>query len=209
MISTATKTLQANNKTIYVALLSTLTFFLFLDYIPGLQAWSAWVTPPVALFLGLIFALTCGQAHPKFNKKTSKYLLQYSVAVSYTHLYPTWDKKFKAASVISSSTPFSASIFCTPLICKSTICLISVSVNGKNIIVSSIRFRNSGRMVFFSIDVYKRQAYSDKLSHLHFHLAPKYVDGPDYGGIFQMNPGKVYLTDVEYQELIDAVKANL
>ena len=48
-------------------------------YIPGLEAWSAWVTPPVALFLGLIFALTCGQAHPKFNKKTSKYLLQYSV----------------------------------------------------------------------------------------------------------------------------------
>lgn len=48
MISTATKTLQANNKMIYVALLSTLTFFLFLDYIPGLEAWSAWVTPPVA-----------------------------------------------------------------------------------------------------------------------------------------------------------------
>ena len=68
MISSATKTLQTNNKTIYVAILSTLTFFLFLDYIPGLQAWSAWVTPPVALFLGLIFALTCGQAHPKFNK---------------------------------------------------------------------------------------------------------------------------------------------
>ena len=43
MISTATKTLQAKNKTIYVALLSTLTLFLFLDYIPGLQAWSAWV----------------------------------------------------------------------------------------------------------------------------------------------------------------------
>ena len=40
MISTATKTLQANNKMIYVALLSTLTFFLFLDYIPGLEAWS-------------------------------------------------------------------------------------------------------------------------------------------------------------------------
>ena len=33
----------------------------------------------MALFLGLAFALTCGQAHPKFNKKTSKYLLQYSV----------------------------------------------------------------------------------------------------------------------------------
>ena len=52
-------------------------------------------------------------------------------------------------------------------------------------------------------------AYSDKLSHLHFHLAPKYVDGPDYGGTFQMNPGKVYLTDGEYQQLIDAVKSCL
>ena len=79
MISTATKKLQTNNKTVYVTLLSVLTVFLFLDYIPGLHALGAWVTPPVALFLGLAFALICGQAHPKFNKKTSKYLLQYSV----------------------------------------------------------------------------------------------------------------------------------
>ena len=52
-------------------------------------------------------------------------------------------------------------------------------------------------------------AYSDKLSHLHFHLAPKYVDGPDYGGTFQMNPGKVYLTDAEYQEMIEKIKSEL
>lgn len=71
--------LQDNNKIIYVSLLIILSFFLFLDYIPGMHAYSAWVTPPVALFLGLAFALLCGQAHPKFNKKTSKYLLQYSV----------------------------------------------------------------------------------------------------------------------------------
>ena len=49
-------------------------------------------------------------------------------------------------------------------------------------------------------------AYSDKLSHLHFHLAPKYVDGPDYGGTFQMNPGKVYLSDAEYSEMIEKIK---
>lgn len=71
--------LQRNNKMIYVSLLFILSFFLLLDYIPGMQAYSAWVTPPVALFLGLAFALSCGQAHPKFNKKVSKYLLQYSV----------------------------------------------------------------------------------------------------------------------------------
>ena len=52
-------------------------------------------------------------------------------------------------------------------------------------------------------------AYSDKLCHLHFHLAPKYVDGPDYGGVFQMNPGKVYLTDVEYTDMIEKLKAAL
>lgn len=52
-------------------------------------------------------------------------------------------------------------------------------------------------------------AYSDKLSHLHFHLAPKYVDGPDYGGTFRMNPGEVYLTDAEYDTLIQAVRDNL
>lgn len=51
--------------------------------------------------------------------------------------------------------------------------------------------------------------YSDKLSRLHFHLVPKYVDGPDYDGTFQMDPGKVYLTDLRYQELIEAVKRNL
>ncbi|MCF0202462.1 MAG: HIT family protein [Bacteroidaceae bacterium] len=49
-------------------------------------------------------------------------------------------------------------------------------------------------------------AYSDKLSHLHFHLAPKYVDGLDYGGTFQMNPQKTFLSDAEYQQLIDEIK---
>lgn len=79
MMMTIARTLQTNNKLIYVGLLSTLVLFLLLDYIPGMQTWAAWVTPPVALFIGLVFALLCGQAHPKFNKKTSKYLLQYSV----------------------------------------------------------------------------------------------------------------------------------
>ena len=37
----------------------------------------------------------------------------------------------------------------------------------------------------------------------------KFEKSPDYGGTFQMNPGKVYLTEAEYQELIDAIKANL
>ena len=52
-------------------------------------------------------------------------------------------------------------------------------------------------------------AYSDKLSHLHFHLAPKYVDGPDYGGTFRMNPGEVYLSDEEYASMVDTMREAL
>lgn len=71
--------LRTYNKPIYIALLSILTLCLLCDYIPTLAVLSSWVTPPVALFLGLVFALTCGQAYPTFNKKVSKKLLQYSV----------------------------------------------------------------------------------------------------------------------------------
>ena len=52
-------------------------------------------------------------------------------------------------------------------------------------------------------------AYSDTLSHLHFHLIPKYVDGPDFGGVFQMNPKKTYLSDKEYAEMAEAIKKAL
>lgn len=69
MVSAITKTLRTNNKTVYVSLLSILTFFLMLDYIPGLQALSTWVTPPLALFLGLAFALTCGQYIRNLTKR--------------------------------------------------------------------------------------------------------------------------------------------
>ena len=71
--------LRAKSRVIYVVIVSILSLCLLLGYLPGAEAVSAWVTPPVALFLGLIFALVCGQAFPKFNKKVSKKLLQYSV----------------------------------------------------------------------------------------------------------------------------------
>ena len=71
--------LKIKNKTIYVGILAVLTVCLLLDYVPGMSACASWVTPPVALFLGLAFALFCGQAYPSFNKKVSKKLLQYSV----------------------------------------------------------------------------------------------------------------------------------
>ena len=71
--------LHKYNRHIYIALLSIITLCLLCDYIPALRFLSTWVTPPVVLFIGLVFALLCGQAYPTFNKKVSKKLLQYSI----------------------------------------------------------------------------------------------------------------------------------
>lgn len=67
------------SKTIYIVLLVTLSVALIATYVPSVAFLGSWVTPPVALFIGLLFALVFGQPFPGFNKKISKKLLQYSV----------------------------------------------------------------------------------------------------------------------------------
>ncbi len=52
-------------------------------------------------------------------------------------------------------------------------------------------------------------AYADKLSHLHIHLVPKYTEGYGFGGVFEMNPQKTYLSEGEYTDLVARIKANL
>lgn len=52
-------------------------------------------------------------------------------------------------------------------------------------------------------------AYADKLSHLHMHLVPKYTDGFGFGGVFEMNPQKTYLSEVAYEDLINTIKEAL
>jgi ATP adenylyltransferase len=53
-------------------------------------------------------------------------------------------------------------------------------------------------------------AYADKQCHLHFHIVPKYVDGHSWGSTFEMMPQpKVLLSDPEYAELIERIRAKL
>ena len=52
-------------------------------------------------------------------------------------------------------------------------------------------------------------AYGDTGHHLHFHLVPKYKDGYEWGGVFEMNPARKTLTDAEYEELIEKIKKYL
>ena len=52
-------------------------------------------------------------------------------------------------------------------------------------------------------------AYGDTGCHLHVHLVPKYRNGFEWGGVFAMNPGQTKLTDAQYAEMIEKIKANL
>ena len=52
-------------------------------------------------------------------------------------------------------------------------------------------------------------AYGDGGSHLHFHLVPKYKDEFEWGTPFAMNPGRVTLSDEEYEETIRRIKEAL
>ena len=66
-------------KVIYIGIIVVSAVCLFGSYIPGLEFLSKWCTPPIMLFIGLAYALICGQSYPSLNKKISKSLLQYSV----------------------------------------------------------------------------------------------------------------------------------
>ena len=49
-------------------------------------------------------------------------------------------------------------------------------------------------------------SYGDGGCHLHFHLVPKYKDQFEWGTPFAMNPGRVTLSDEEYEEVIKKIK---
>jgi diadenosine tetraphosphate (Ap4A) HIT family hydrolase len=52
-------------------------------------------------------------------------------------------------------------------------------------------------------------SYADTISHLHMHIVPKYKDGYGFGGVFEMNPQKITLSESEYTEVIEKIKAGL
>lgn len=54
-------------------------------------------------------------------------------------------------------------------------------------------------------------AYGDTCTcgHCHVHLVPKYRDAFEWGGTFAMNPQKKFLTEEEYQAMIEKLKAAL
>ncbi len=87
--------------------------------------------------------------------------------------------------------------------------LNELSEEQRNLFMADVTDVTRAMQKLFHPDKINYGAFSDKLSHLHFHLAPKYEGGPDFGGTFRMNPEQVYLTEAEYAEMVNALRAEL
>ena len=87
--------------------------------------------------------------------------------------------------------------------------IVDISEEERNLFMADVTRAAKALHAAFKPNKVNYGAYGDTGCHLHMHLVPKYEGGDEWGGIFQMNPGKVYLTDAEYSEMIEKIKANL
>lgn len=61
----------------------------------------------------------------------------------------------------------------------------------------------------FRPDKINYATYGDKVSHLHVHVVPKYEGGPDWGVPFQDSRPVMELTEEEYKERVEKIRAAL
>ena len=87
--------------------------------------------------------------------------------------------------------------------------LFELSVTERDVFMEDVCRVAKAIQSAFSAKKINYGAYSDKLPHLHFHLVPKYEDGFEFGGIFEMNPQKVFLSDAEYADTIEKIVEHL
>lgn len=87
--------------------------------------------------------------------------------------------------------------------------LVDISEADRNAFFSDVARAAKAIHAAFQPDKVNYGAYGDGGCHLHFHLVPKYKDQFEWGGVFKMNPGKVYLSQSEYDEMIEKIKCNL
>ena len=87
--------------------------------------------------------------------------------------------------------------------------IINISQEERNRFMADVvRSANAIHQAFHP-DKLNYGAYGDTGCHLHMHLVPKYKGQDVWGGVFQMNPDKKYLSQAEYEEMIEKIKAYL
>ena len=87
--------------------------------------------------------------------------------------------------------------------------IVNISDEERNAFMADVTRAAKALHAAFKPNKVNYGAYGDTGCHLHMHLVPKYEGGDEWGDVFQMNPNKVYLTDEEYAEMIEKIKANL
>lgn len=87
--------------------------------------------------------------------------------------------------------------------------LFELSETDRNAFMADVCKAAEAIQKAFSPEKINYGAYSDKLPHLHFHLVPKYEGEFEFGGIFEMNPQKVYMSDDEYAAIIEKIAKEL
>lgn len=87
--------------------------------------------------------------------------------------------------------------------------MVDISEEERNAFIADVNQAAMALHKAFNPGKVNYGAYGDTGCHLHMHLVPKYEGGDEWGGVFQMNPGKVYLSDEGYREMIQKIKDNL
>ncbi len=87
--------------------------------------------------------------------------------------------------------------------------MVELTPEERNIYFEDINKIATALHKAFSPNKINYGAYGDTGHHLHFHLVPKYKDEFEWGNVFEMNPGKKYLSKEEYAEIIKKIKAYL
>ena len=87
--------------------------------------------------------------------------------------------------------------------------IVDISDEDRNAFFADVNRAARAIHKAFNPDKINYGAYGDTGCHLHMHLCPKYRDGFEWGGVFEMNPQKVFLSDEEYAGMIEKIKSCL
>ena len=88
--------------------------------------------------------------------------------------------------------------------------LVNLTEEERNAFFADVARAARAIHAVFQPDKVNYGAYGDTGCHLHFHLVPKYKeDDFEWGGVFAMNPDRKYLSESEYADMIEKIKANL
>ena len=80
--------------------------------------------------------------------------------------------------------------------------IVNISDEERNLFFADVNRVAKALHAAFKPNKVNYGAYGDTGCHLHFHLVPKYEGGDEWGGVFQMNPGKVYLLLLIYYKMM-------